>query len=344
MQDIVQSYYGKELSSTQDLKTSACCDATKVPDWLKPLLSKVHFEVCNKYYGCGLVCPPLLQGAKVLDLGCGVGRDVYLLAQLVGASGEVVGVDMTKEQLQVAEEYKEYHAKLFGYSNVCFLEGKIEELEQLDLEPGSFDVIVSNCVLNLSVDKQAVLNSVHKLLKPGGEFYFSDVYVNRRLPEDLRAHPVLYGECLGGALYWKDFLRMSTKAGFQDARLVEDKPIEITLPSLQKLLGENRFYSATYRLFKIEALEDACEDFGQAVIYLGTIPDHPFAVALDGHHFIETGKVFSVCGNTFRMLHETRYAPHFQFIGNFDRHFGLYPGCGGAIPFKESTETSSSCC
>jgi len=80
MHDIVQDYYGKQLKSTTDLKTSACCDISSIPGWLKPLLSKIHPEVLSRYYGCGLVCPPLLEGLRILDLGCGSGRDVYALA------------------------------------------------------------------------------------------------------------------------------------------------------------------------------------------------------------------------------------------------------------------------
>jgi len=347
MQDVVQAYYGKELQSTADLKTSACCDADAVPDWLKPLLSRVHPEVSSRYYGCGLVCPPLLEGCRVLDLGSGSGRDVYLLSQLVGASGEVVGVDMTPEQLAVAREYLPFHAEQFGYANVRFLEGQIERLEELDLEPGSFDVIVSNCVLNLSTDKPAVLRGIQRLLKPGGEFYFSDVYVDRRLPEAVQSHPVLYGECLGGALYWNDFLRMARAAAFTDPRLVSDRPLEITEPQLAALVGEARFYSATYRLFNIPELEDACEDHGQAVIYRGSIDQAPTRLVFDKHHSIEAGKVFPVCGNTYRMLHQTRFAPHFQFIGDFERHYGLFEGCGSAIPFDQDRAVSgaaASCC
>ena len=138
------------------------------------------------------------------------------LAQLVGASGAVVGVDMTPEQLAVARRQQPFHAEQFGFNNVRFLEGQIERLEALELEPASFDVIVSNCVLNLSTDKPAVLRGVQRLLKPGGEFYFSDVYADRRLPDPVRRHPVLYGECLGGALYWNDFLRLARAAGFAD--------------------------------------------------------------------------------------------------------------------------------
>ena len=100
--DSVQDYYGRQLQSSADLKTTACCDFSSMPNWLKPLLSNIHPEVLSRYYGCGLVCPPLLEGCRVLDLGSGTGRDVYALAQLVGASGEVIGVDMTDEQLAVA--------------------------------------------------------------------------------------------------------------------------------------------------------------------------------------------------------------------------------------------------
>jgi SAM-dependent methyltransferase len=348
MQELVQAYYGQELQSSADLRTSACCDADAVPAWLKPLLARVHPEVSSRYYGCGLVCPPLLEGCRVLDLGCGSGRDVYLLAQLVGASGEVVGVDMTPEQLAVARGHQAFHAERFGTANVRFLEGRIEQLEALDLEPASFDVIVSNCVLNLSTDKPAVMRGVQRLLRPGGEFYFSDVYADRRLPEPVRSHPVLYGECLGGALYWNDFLRLARAAGFPDPRLVSDRPLELRDAELAALVGPTRFFSATYRLFSIPGLEDACEDHGQAVIYRGTIPQLPEHLAFDKHHHIETGRVFPVCGNTYRMLRQTRFAPHFEFIGDFERHYGLFEGCGSAIPFDvapaQGSAAAGSCC
>ncbi|MDM7951709.1 MAG: methyltransferase domain-containing protein [Cyanobium sp. CZS 25K] len=359
LQRSVQEYYGSTLSSSADLRTNACCDASSVPAPLRPLLARLHPEVLSRYYGCGLVVPPLLEGLRVLDLGCGSGRDVYLLAQLVGAGGEVVGVDMTPEQLEVARRHSQHHAETFGYANVRFLEGRIEQLEALPLEPGSFDLVISNCVVNLSPDKLAVLNGVRRLLKPGGEFFFADVYADRRVPEALRHDPVLHGECLSGALYWNDFLRLARRAGFADARLVDDRPLEITDPELAGRTGAIRFFSATYRLFHIEALEDACEDHGQAVIYRGSIAGHPDALAFDKHHHIETGRVFPVCGNTFRMLAESRLAPHFDFIGDFSRHFGLFEGCGSTIPFEATlapnadgpalqaataAATSGSCC
>ncbi|ABC29757.1 2-polyprenyl-3-methyl-5-hydroxy-6-metoxy-1,4-benz oquinol methylase [Hahella chejuensis KCTC 2396] len=347
MHELVKDYYGKQLQSSSDLKTSACCDVSRVPAWLKPLLARIHPEVSARYYGCGLVCPPLLEGCRVLDLGCGSGRDVYALAQLVGEHGEVVGVDMTDEQLQVARSHQAWHAEQFGFDNVRFLQGYIEKLDELNLEPGSFDVIVSNCVINLSPDKASVLRGLHRLLKPGGEFYFSDVYADRRVPADLHDDPTLYGECLGGALYWNDFLRLAHQNGFADPRLVEDRPLAITDNSLADRIGSINFYSATYRLFKIDELETACEDYGQAVIYQGTVPDHPHRFILDKHHAIETGRGFPVCGNTWRMLQDTRFAGHFQFIGDFSRHYGIFEGCGTATPFdgaSSSVSADAPCC
>jgi SAM-dependent methyltransferase len=346
MHDIVQDYYGRQLQSSADLRTSACCDASQVPAWLKPLLARVHPEVTARYYGCGLVCPPLLDGLRVLDLGCGTGRDAYLLSQLVGPQGEVVGVDMTEAQLAVARAHEAHHRDAFGYGNVRFLQGYIEELDTLGLEPGSFDVIVSNCVLNLSPRKDAVLRGVQRLLRDGGEFYFSDVYADRRVPQPVREDPVLIGECLGGALYWNDFLRLAWQHGFADPRLVEDRPLAVTDAELSARIGNLRFFSATYRLFKLDGLETDCEDYGQAVVYRGSIPGSPQRFVLDKHHDIEAGRVFPVCGNTWRMLHDTRFAPHFDFIGSFERHYGLFTGCGGGLPFDEALGAAGAagCC
>ncbi len=333
LSDGVQEYYGATLSTSADLRTDACCDASSVPEALRPLLARIHPEVLSRYYGCGLVVPPLLEGLRVLDLGCGSGRDAYLLAQLVGAGGEVVGVDMTLEQLAVARSHQAHHVEQFGFDNLRFLEGRIEQLEQLPLEPGSFDLVISNCVVNLSTDKLAVLNGVRRLLKSGGEFFFADVYTDRRVPEALRHDPVLYGECLSGALYWNDFLRLARQAGFADPRLVSDRPLQITDSELSARTGAIRFFSATYRLFHLPELEDACEDHGQAVIYRGTIAEHPNALPFDKHHWIEAGKVVPVCGNTFRMLADSRFSPHFSFIGDFSSHYGLFEGCGAGLPF-----------
>ncbi|UTW55912.1 methyltransferase domain-containing protein [Kordiimonas sp. SCSIO 12610] len=349
MHDKVQEYYGKVLQNSDDLQTDACCTEASMPDFLKPVLSEIHDEVMMRYYGCGLIAPEALEGLSILDLGSGSGRDAYALAKLVGENGRVVGVDMTDEQLEVANRHLEYHREKFGYakSNVTFLKGYLENLGDLGLEEGSFDVIVSNCVINLCDDKEAVLKEAFRLLKPGGEMYFSDVYSDRRVPIELTKDPILHGECLSGALYWNDFLHIAKASGFADPRLVTDRPLGISNPAIAAKLGNINFYSATYRLFKLPDLEPMCEDYGQAVIYKGTVEHQSDAFALDGHHYMEKGRVFPVCGNTYRMLSETRFKEHFDFIGDWSTHYGIFPGCGTNIPFGESDPSASvsgGCC
>ena len=231
-----QDYYGKVLAGSSDLKTDACCTMEAPPAEIMSALRNVHEEVKARYYGCGLVAPQAIAGCHVLDLGSGSGQDAYILAQLVGSEGSVTGVDATPEQLAVARGHEDWHRQRFGYetSNVRFLEGDIEKLGDLDLPEGHFDVIVSNCVINLVADKRAVFEAAHRLLKPGGELYFSDVYSERRVPENLRDDPVLHGECLSGALYWGDFLALAKSSGFLDPRLVTSRPLGIGDKAVQE--------------------------------------------------------------------------------------------------------------
>ena len=119
-----------------------------------------------------------------------------------------------------------------------------------------FDLIISNCVINLVEDKENIIKQVRRMLKPGGEFYFSDVYSDRRIPAGLKSDPVLHGECLGGALYHKDFERMASRAGFADPMVVSKRIIDITNEEIKNLTGNITFYSITYRLWKLEGLEE----------------------------------------------------------------------------------------
>lgn len=343
-----QNYYGEVLQGSGDLRTDACTMTDAPPPHILAAMANVHDEVKARYYGCGLVAPAAIEGARILDLGSGSGQDAYILAQLVGEAGEVVGVDVTPQQLEVAREHLDWHRERFGYakSNVSFVEGDIEKLGELGLEPGSFDIIISNCVINLVADKAAVFRAAHALLKPGGEMYFSDVYSDRRVPAHLLDDPVLHGECLSGALYWGDFLSQSKRAGFADPRLVKDRPLGIGDAEVARKLDGIRFYSATYRLFKIDALEDECEDYGQAVIYRGGVMGEERLFTLDKGHVIEAGRIFPICGNSWLMLSESRFAGYFDFVGNFDRHFGVFEGCGGGLPYDDdgSAAEPATCC
>lgn len=342
----VQDYYGKELQGSQDLKTNACCSVDSYPQRIKQALGNIHDEVINRYYGCGLTIPTHIEGLRVLDLGSGAGRDCYLLSQLVGAQGSVVGIDMTDEQLAVARQHSDWHQDKFSYteSNVSFVKGNIQDLQAAGIESDNFDVIISNCVVNLAANKKAVLSEAYRVLKQGGEFYFSDVYCDRRIPQHLVNDKELYGECLSGSLYWNDFVNLAKEVGFADPRVVESRRLSIENDSIQRKTEGYRFYSVTYRLFKLPELEPACEDYGQAIKYLGGLEEEPRQFRLDDHHLFEQGKIVPVCGNTWFMLANTRYQLFFEYYGNFEQHYGIFEGCGLAVPFEDGVEPSQSCC
>ena len=341
MSTSVRQYYGEVLQASSDLKTSACCSIDALPNYLKALLADIHPEVLERFYGCGSPLPPALSGKTVLDLGCGSGRDCYLLSQLAGPNGRVIGVDMTPEQLAVAVRHQAWHAERFGFANVEFLPGHIENLAALGIADNSLDVVVSNCVINLSPEKPKVLAEIFRVLKPGGELYFSDVFADRRIPAALRQDPVLLGECLAGALYWEDFRRLLDALGCPDVRVVKQNPISLDAPEVSAKIGMVNFRSFTVRVFKLP-LEDRCEDFGQVASYLGTIAEHPHAFALDDHHYFETLRPMRVCGNTADMLSGSRYAAHFQVLGEKSRHFGLFDCSPG--PQTASTGNNGACC
>ncbi|MDE2133837.1 MAG: methyltransferase domain-containing protein [Alphaproteobacteria bacterium] len=337
--EAVQQYYGEILKSSADLQTSACCIGSAPAPHIAEALGNVHEEVKARFYGCGSPIPHMLEGARVLDLGCGAGRDCYVLSQLVGPEGSVIGVDMTEAQLAVARKHRDYHAKKFGFANVEFRQGYIEDLNTTRIADDSVDVVVSNCVLNLSPDKKSVFREIFRVLRPGGELYFSDVFADRRIPSELATDPVLLGECLGGALYWEDFRRLMAEVGCCDSRTIERRRVAINNPDIENRVGFVGFHSVTIRAFKLD-LEDRCEDYGQVAIYRGTIRATPHAFDLDDHHRFEAGKAMAVCGNTADMVAQTRYAPHFQVIGDRSVHYGLFDCApspsveGGAAPIK----------
>jgi len=339
----IQNYYGKVLQGTKDLKTTACCTTEVVPEYLKPILSEIEDEVISRFYGCGSPLPESLEGKVVLDLGCGTGRDVYVASKLAGPDGYVIGVDMTDEQLDVANRNIDKQMKRFGFDepNVDFRKGYIEDLKSLSIEDNSVDVVISNCVINLSPDKSSVYSEIFRVLKPGGELYFSDVFADRRVPRELMDDPVLYGECLSGALYIEDFRRILREIGCPDYRVVTGHDIDIEDPEIERKVGMINFRSLTIRAFKLDSLEDICEDYGQVATYLGTIPEAPHRFILDDHHTFHTGKPMLVCGNSAAMVQDTRFGEHFRVDGDRSVHYGAFD----CEPVTASDgESQGSCC
>ncbi len=342
----LKEYYGKMLNSTNDLKTGACCCSDEL---LHPSVRKIEQQLDNeilaRYYGCGSPIPPALEGCTLLDLGCGTGKDVFIASRLAGPGGFATGVDMTEEQLSVARKHLDAQMKKFGYAkpNVAFKMGYIEDLRALGIEDDSIDVVISNCVINLSHDKKKVFTEIFRVLKPGGELYFSDVFAGRRVPGHLARDPLLHSECLGGALYIEDFRRMLRETGCQDYRVVAQHKIRVNNPQIEVKIGMVDFHSMTVRAFKLDTLEDICEDYGQTAVYLGTVPGYPNGFELDEHHRFIAGKPMLVCGNTASMLQETRYANHFRITGDRSVHYGPFD-CAPAHEKKDSGDQSGGAC
>ncbi|OIO70666.1 MAG: methyltransferase type 11 [Zetaproteobacteria bacterium CG1_02_53_45] len=341
----LKDYYGKVLSHSNDLQTNACCcDADSIPAEVKEALKLIHHEITDRFYGCGSPIPPVLEGMSVLDLGCGTGRDAYILSHLVGESGHVIGIDMTDEQLETARKHINYHTEAFGYAkaNIEFRQGFIEDLKAIGIADNSVDIVISNCVINLSPDKESVFREIFRVLKPGGELYFSDVFADRRIAKALRDDPLLHGECLSGAMYSEDFRRLLAEVGCPDYRVTSKAVITIDNPEIKDRIGFARFDSVTVRAFKLASLEDICEDYGQSAIYKGSIAGHPHHFDLDDHHRFYTGKPMLVCGNTAAMVGETRFKEHFTVTGDRSTHFGAFD-CK-PVPAAQQEPSSSSCC
>lgn len=327
--EIVKDYYSNVLQNSDDLKTNACCcNVADVPAHIKDILKNIESEVLAKYYGCGSPIPEAVEGCTTLDLGCGTGRDVYTFSKLVGENGKSIGIDMTNEQLAVAKKYINSQTERFGFSksNIEFIKGDIEDLKSAGIADSSIDIVTSNCVINLATDKQKVFSEIFRVLKPGGELYFSDVFSDRRVPADISTDPVMYGECLGGTLYIEDFRRLLYDLGIPTYSVVSVKPITIQNPEIEEKAGNVRFSSITIRAFKIKDLEDRCEDYGQLATYNGGVPFAQHRFDLDSSHSFIKNKPMAVCRNTGKLLSESRFGKYFTVTSPIE-HFGLFLGC-----------------
>jgi len=177
--------------------------------------------------GCGnpTAVAGLRPGETVLDLGSGGGLDCLLAAGQVGAHGRVIGLDMTPEMIVLARK----NAREAGAENVEFRFGAMEEMP---VEGNSVDVILSNCVINLSPDKDAVFRESYRVLRPGGRFCVSDIVALRELPPEVRADLSLWGGCVGGVLPIEEYLAKLRAAGFEDVAVEAERTFEQFLPEL----------------------------------------------------------------------------------------------------------------
>lgn len=176
--------------------------------------------------------------------------------------------------------------------------------------------------------------------------YFSDLYSDRRISKEAKESITLLGEGMGGAQYCNDFLKLCREIGFLEPREYDRREIDIyskssEMKELKKLLGETKFYSITYRLFKLD-LEPHCEDYGQYAIYKGTIENMESAYLLDNHHKFEKNKPKLVCGNTADMLSNTWLKRHFEVIGDKKVHYGVFP-CDKLVQ-EEKIAAQKGCC
>ena len=213
VRQLVKEHYGNEALRVLS-GTAGCCAAGHDDPVSSDLYGQadqqaVPAEALQASLGCGnpAALADLRPGEVVLDLGSGGGIDVLLSARRVGPAGKAYGLDMTEEMLTLAEENK----KRSGLANAEFLKGEIEDIP---LPDGSIDVIISNCVINLSADKDRVLREAFRVLRPGGRFAVSDIVIRGPLPAELRQHAGLWAGCFAGALEETDYRARLQAAGF----------------------------------------------------------------------------------------------------------------------------------
>lgn len=192
--------------------------------------------------GCGnpAALADLRTGEVVLDLGSGAGVDVFLAANKVGPTGKAIGIDMTEEMVDKAEEI----ARNYGYHNVEF---RLGEMENLPVEDESVDAIISNCVINLSPDKSKVFQEAYRVLKPKGRLTVSDIASERALPDEIRTDSNAWACCIGGALEQQEYLEKIKKAGFKDIEIVSSREFHVENKANQT---EEKLLSITVKAYK----------------------------------------------------------------------------------------------
>ena len=223
VKEIVKEKYGQAALRVTSGGSSCCGAASACGTDIDPITSNLYDEAQKGLIpeeavlaslGCGnpTALAELRSGETVLDLGSGGGIDVLLSARRVGPTGKAYGLDMTEEMLALARE----NQRRAGIENAEFVKG---EIEHIPLPDNSVDVIISNCVINLSADKDQVLREAFRVLKPGGRLAVSDVVVRGEVPDEVRKHMLLWVGCIAGALKDSDYLAKLASAGFDAAEL-----------------------------------------------------------------------------------------------------------------------------
>lgn len=225
------SQRAEKIGKTEN-RMSSCCAPSPAQ-----MLNKIGYSsqeikslpetVLELSAGCGnpTGLAELRTGETVLDLGSGGGIDVFLAASKVGEKGRVIGVDFSEKMIEVAKR----NAKKMNAKNVEF---RLGDLENLPVENGSVDVVISNCVINLAPDKEKVFKEAYRALKSDGRMIISDMVTDKRLPKSIRNNPVLWSSCIGGALPEQEYIKAIEKAGFRDVNITEKGvPIEGECPS-----------------------------------------------------------------------------------------------------------------
>jgi arsenite methyltransferase len=327
----VKSRYAAAAKSPE---AALCCPV----GYNKDLLKIVPQEVIEKDYGCGDPSKYVKPGETVLDLGSGTGKICFIAAQVVGAKGRVIGVDMTDDMLDVARRNAPVVAERLGYANTEFRKGRIQDLgldlEILDaeleknpianantflraqelaadlrinhplVETESVDVVVSNCVLNLvqSQDKPQLFQEIFRVLRKGARAVISDIVSDEDVPDAMQQDATLWSGCISGALREDLFLKAFEDAGFYGIRLLKRD-----VQPWQTVQGIE-FRSVTVEAFK--GKQGECFEFNQAVVYRG-----PFREVLDDDgHRLRRGERVAVCDKTFQLYHKPPYTEHFEFI------------------------------
>lgn len=234
---MVRKGYAKAITQKKSCCSTSCCGSVNKAEDISKIVGYSDAEInavpdgANLGFGCGnpVALLSLKEGDIVLDLGSGAGFDTFLASLRVGKTGRVIGVDMTPEMIHKAQA----NAFKGNYKNVEF---RLGEIEKLPVESDSVDVIISNCVINLSPDKEAVFKEAFRVLKRGGRLMVSDLVLTKDLPKDIKDSIDAYVGCLAGAIKKEEYLEVIAQAGFNDIKIINESnyPVDAMFDNLEK--------------------------------------------------------------------------------------------------------------